>query len=236
MIDLVYKVLLSVMNKENRGYVTPEEFNTIISLVTMEIFRSYFEDENRDKTRFQMNRVGKGYSNLAFNQRQMITQFSEVTTSPTTASSSPSYVTVEVPSDLYFFEQNGISDQNGRVIDEVERNSVARMLGTEVAPSETYPIYENYGDSIHIYPATVEDVTVRYIRTPKNPKWTYTIISDSPLYNPTLPDFQDIELHESEFSNIVLRMLSYFGINMREEAIMQIAEILKDKQNLKDNS
>ena len=55
------------------------------------------------------------------------------------------------------------------------------------------------------------------------------------MYDPSNASFQDFELHESEFSNIVLRMLSYFGINLREGEVMQIAELLKDKMNLKDN-
>lgn len=235
MIDLVYKIVQTVLNKDNQGYVSPEEFNLLLYQVIMEIFRNYFEDENRDKTRYQMNKVGKGYSNLPFNQRQMITQFAAFT--PLTAPASPNdWSTFTLPEDLYFIEDNGVSSLAGKVIDEVQRNSVVRTLNTEVAPTETYPVYEDYGDLIWVYPNTLKNINLRYIRKPRKPNWTYIVVSDSELFNPAAPDFQDIELHESELSNIVIRLVSYFGINLREPEVMQIAETLKNNQNLKDNA
>lgn len=234
MIDLIYKTLLAIINKDNQGYVSPTEFNLMLNNVQMEIFRSYFEDENRDKTRYQMNKIGRGYANLAFNQRQMITQFAEYTSLTAPASINP-WSVYTLPEDLYFIEHDGVSSANGKVFDEVERNSVARMLGTEVAPTVTYPIYEDYGDYIRTYPKSIKTINLRYIRKPKMPKWTYTVVGNSEMFNPAASDFQDIELHESEFSNIVLRLLSHFGINLREAEVVQIAETLKDKMNLKDN-
>lgn len=235
MIDLIYKTLLTIINKDNQGYVSPEEFNILLYQVVMEIFRSYFGDENRDKNRMKNNMVGRGYANLPFNERQRITQFAAYTLLTAPASPNP-WSTFTLPEDLYFIEQDGISTPAGKVFDEVERNSVARMLGTEVAPTELYPIYEDYGDIIWTYPNSIKTINLRYIRTPKQPKWTYITLGDSELFNPAAPDFQDVELHESEFSNIVVRLLTHFGINLREAEVVQIAETLKDKQNIKDNN
>lgn len=234
MIDLIYKTLLAIINKDNQGYVSPTEFNLLLNNVQLEIFRNYFEDENRDKTRYQMNKIGRGYANLDFNQRQMITQFAAYTNLTAPASPNP-WSTFTLPEDLYFIEHDGVS-ANGKVFDEVERNSVVRLLGTEVAPTVTYPVYEDYGDIIWTYPESIKTIQLRYIRKPKQPKWTFVVVNGNELFNPAAPDFQDVELHESEFSNIVLRLLSHFGINLREAEVVQIAETLKDKINLKDNA
>lgn len=235
MIDLIYKTLLAIINKDNQGYISPTEYNLMLNNIQLEIFRSYFEDENRDKTRYQMNKIGRGYSNLPFNQRQMITQFAAYQTLVAPNTNNP-WSTFTLPTDLYFIEHDGISSVEGKVFDEVERNSVARMLGTEVAPTVTYPVYEDYGDIIWTYPNSIKAINIRYIRKPKMPKWTYVVVGDSEMFNPAAPDFQDIELHESEFSNIVLRLLSHFGISLREAEVVQIAEQLRDKMNLKDNA
>ena len=46
-VDIVYKTVLSILNKEQRGYMTPDEFNKVATQVQLEIFESYFEDLNQ---------------------------------------------------------------------------------------------------------------------------------------------------------------------------------------------
>lgn len=46
-VDTVYRTVLLIMNKEQRGYLTPEEFNKIGEQVQLEIFNSYFEELNQ---------------------------------------------------------------------------------------------------------------------------------------------------------------------------------------------
>ena len=41
--DIVYKTVLLILNKEQRGYMTPFEFNNIATQVQREIFEAYFE-------------------------------------------------------------------------------------------------------------------------------------------------------------------------------------------------
>ncbi len=224
MIDTIYKVLLTILNKENQGYISPEEFNLLAINTQNEIFRSYFEDENLDKNKQNRGLTNRGYSNLPFNQRQRITPFAATGDLSVTSGSAT------LPANLYFIEDNGLTVlENGIIIDEVERSSIARMVRTEVAPTELYPVYESYGETLKIYPTSIEGVNVRYIRKPLDPKWTYVIVSGKEMYDPSNASFQDFELHESEFSNIVLRMLTFFGINLREEAVVQVAEALKNK-------
>lgn len=46
-IDTVYKTVLLILNKENRGYMTPDEFNRTATQVQLDIFNAYFEDLNQ---------------------------------------------------------------------------------------------------------------------------------------------------------------------------------------------
>ena len=46
-INTVYKTVLLILNKEERGYVTPDEFNKIATQVQLEIFEQYGEDLNQ---------------------------------------------------------------------------------------------------------------------------------------------------------------------------------------------
>ncbi len=46
-VDTVYKTTLLILNKEQRGYITPNEFNRISVQVQREILEQYFEELNQ---------------------------------------------------------------------------------------------------------------------------------------------------------------------------------------------
>ena len=50
-IDTVYQRVLALANKEQRGYITPQEFNLFADQAQMDIFEQYFYDIN------QFNRI-----------------------------------------------------------------------------------------------------------------------------------------------------------------------------------
>ena len=52
-INTVYNTVLYILNKEQRGYITPSEFNSLAVQVQEEIFESYFPDGN------QLNRANQ---------------------------------------------------------------------------------------------------------------------------------------------------------------------------------
>ena len=45
-IDTVYQKVLALANKEQRGYITPQEFNLLANHAQIEIFDQYFNDMN----------------------------------------------------------------------------------------------------------------------------------------------------------------------------------------------
>ena len=45
-IDTVYQRVLALANKEQRGYITPQEFNLLANQAQMSIFESYFYTKN----------------------------------------------------------------------------------------------------------------------------------------------------------------------------------------------
>ena len=54
-VDTVYKTVLYILNKEQRGYVTPDEFSNVAEQVQQEIFQSYFPDGNQVNRQNQNN-------------------------------------------------------------------------------------------------------------------------------------------------------------------------------------
>ena len=46
-VDTVYQRVLAILNKEQRGYVTPQEFNLFANQAQMDLFEQYFYDINQ---------------------------------------------------------------------------------------------------------------------------------------------------------------------------------------------
>ena len=46
-VNTVYQTVLLILNKEQRGYMTPQEFNSVATQVQLEVFENYFEDLNQ---------------------------------------------------------------------------------------------------------------------------------------------------------------------------------------------
>jgi hypothetical protein len=70
-----------------------------------------------------------------------------------------------------------------------------------------------------------------FIRKPKNPKWTYIDVNGSPIFNAN-SDLQDFELDYAYLPALVIKILMYCGLSIREELVMQSAngEEVKDIQ------
>ena len=46
-VDTVYQRVLAILSKEQRGYVTPQEFNLFANQAMLDIFEQYFYDINQ---------------------------------------------------------------------------------------------------------------------------------------------------------------------------------------------
>lgn len=230
MIDLIYQIVKTILNKELRGNITPDEFNKIAKIVQDEIFEEYFGDLNIQQNRQNRGLTNKGFANLTQLIRQKIERFH----AQATLTYDGGNTWFELPSNLYFINDNGLIYVNN-VIEESQGADYGYMNTSIAAPSVTFPVYELFGDTVRIYPAEiVASVTCRYIRKPLDPKWTYTSVGSVELFDDTIGDFQDLEIHSSELPNITIKMLSYLGINIRESDVVQYAEALKQKEEVKE--
>ncbi len=75
-VNTVYQTVLQILNKEQRGYITPAEFNNLAQQVQLEIFESYFPDGNQLNRQNQNNTQNDTqYFNIFKNQEEKISPF-----------------------------------------------------------------------------------------------------------------------------------------------------------------
>jgi hypothetical protein len=78
-----------------------------------------------------------------------------------------------------------------------------------------------------VYPATfnlANEVEANYFRYPKPPKWTYITLSNGePIFNQSQADYQDFELPTEDEYRLVMKILQYCGVSIRETEVTQFA-------------
>ncbi len=75
MIDKIRQSVLYILNKDNNGYITPEEFNKYADLAQMEIFLGYFSGYNDLVNKLKQGKVNSGAADLKENYAQSIDLF-----------------------------------------------------------------------------------------------------------------------------------------------------------------
>ena len=71
-VDTTYKTVLSILNKESRGFLTPDEFNKIGSQVQLDILEKNFYDYNRAVVKSNLNRSVSEYGDIPSNIKEKI--------------------------------------------------------------------------------------------------------------------------------------------------------------------
>jgi hypothetical protein len=93
------------------------------------------------------------------------------------------------------------------------------------APSLLFPAYTQENLVYRVYPASLSNpgqVQATYFRYPKDPKWTYVILlGGEPSFDQSQPDYQDFEMPAEDEFKLVMKILQYCGISIREDKVVQ---------------
>ena len=76
MIDSVRQTVLSILNKNNYGYVSPSDFNLFAKQAQLEIFEGYFNELNKAINAENARMSGTDYANMTKGLNEDIDVFS----------------------------------------------------------------------------------------------------------------------------------------------------------------
>ena len=252
-VDTVYKTVLLILNKEQRGYMTPPEFNRIGTQVQLDIFEQYFEDLNQQLRVPQANvdysdrqesldekiSIFKTSGNASFNPTGTPSLFWSL---PTTDIYGTSIIynllTPLTANQAYFYKIGNIKYQDTAV--DTYPTNIQRLQPSEfvdiqksdlTAPSTNFPVYLYENNRLFISPSTIdgtpgsEVVTVNFLRKPKNIQWAFSPgVGGSYVFNSQAGGGSvNFELSSTEQVSVITRILLYAGIVIRDPQIVQVA-------------
>jgi len=234
-IDQVYQTVLALANKEQRGYITPQEFNLYADYAQMSIFEQYFYDLGQ----FQRRRgTSHEYSDIVSNIEEKLSIFKKYNANLNIDGDGDINLTSDLL-DLYRLGNINIDYNIPSKTVTVEELGLQQHAGYSRGPltrqTKNFPIFKKYysGDSvmIKIYPSPKEvgadasEVKTRasYICKPAKPNWTYIVVDEKPLYNPAAADHTNFSLHSSEKNELVVKILQLAGVTIKDGNLVQAA-------------
>jgi hypothetical protein len=228
-IDNVYNTVLVITNKDNRGYITPEEFNRLANQAQNEIFESYF----RKQSSYELNaNITSDFADPVLNTSEKINEFYG------TANLVLSNGVFNYPSDFY---RLGVVSVSNKVADFAHHSDIKYINQSPLTyPVDSQPVYTLAKDGVKVYPSTITTgVSIDYLKKPNRPKWGYIMptaaqiaagVPNKPIYDPTVFDpatdsysasakSYNFELHASEEYDLVVKILTYAGVVIKQADI-----------------
>jgi len=300
-VDTVYRTVLLILNKEQRGYMTPDEFNKTAAQVQLEIFESYFDDLNQqlripdndseysDRVKSLQEKISvfEEMNNCVYNGDsfyipavssfpitefflavQDVLQYSLQSISSQLIGSGYATVSIDgviLPTNSWTISSNVLTLQNTPTADSniiisayvnnlyklgtviyngdkevqyVRPNELLELgLSTLTKPSTDYPVYTYKNYLINVSPSSItSNISVTYLRKPSNPLWAFTTTAPYYQYVYNTNASINFELHPSEQTMLITKILLYSGIIINDPQVIQIAAQQAQAENINSKS
>ena len=230
-IDTVYQKVLSLANKEQRGYITPQEFNLAADIVQKEIFYNYFHN-----TKTAYHKL-KNQMRVSFDEIEVIQEKLHPFKSSLLVQQSAGSPYLNIGTSYHLIST--IRTKNyGEVTELTDREVIYSESNPLTKATVNRQVYvrdpSSYG-VLRLYPTPTNDDTyeVVYFRKPDSPKWAYVVVNEKALYNSNLS--VDFMLHPSEEEHLTTRILQLAGTIIEKPDIVQISAMdqasAKQEQN-----
>ena len=226
-VDTVYQTVLALANKEQRGYITPQEFNLFARQAQMEIFEQYFYDLDQAK-----RSLPSSLSEFTPDSIEIIEE--KLSRFIYTQTLSPQGSGYGLPSDCYKASSVDITTSNSFVhVEKITRDEAIKISssGYLTKPTSSRPYYYQLQNTIFINPnpSTLgsygnEAGTVKfsYYKKPQDPNWTYMVVNDKAIYNSN-NSTRNFGLDKSEERDLVLKILQMAGVSIKDFSLVQVA-------------
>ena len=219
-IDTVYQRVLALANKEQRGYITPQEFNLFANQAQLEILEQYFYDIN------QFGRVhgnNTDYSDMLGLLNEKLSIFKVTNWNLPIASR-----IATLPSDLF---KLGSVMVNGIVADEVQRSTANLMHKSPLLqPSSSIPVYilEDHKLNFNLIATAginAPTCSITYIKKPNKVSWGYVVVGEKAMYDPS--NTTDFILHSLEEVELVYKILTLAGVTLNRADLSSVGVALQ---------
>ena len=234
-VNRVYSALKDLVNKDQRGFVTPAVFNNFAQVAQMDIYNGLFSGLDNSKVVRLRNADPKSDKSTTKRIEEDLSTFIK------RATITPANGVFEKPTDL------------ARVISATSFGSILLNTSTKInipivydpikldyilrselsVPTENEPIAAML-DDIEVYPTTIKKIILTYYKQPQGlnpstgakttsmPRFGYTVVAGKEVYSAA--NSVDFELPEQYFADLVIEIAKLIGVNLRDTDVYAYAK------------
>ena len=231
-VNVVYNTLKDLVNKDQQGFVTVDEFNRFAQVAQLRIFNRLF-DTLKSGSRLMRASFGQGRDKSKY--KQITEDLAVFAKSADVAVASGVF---PKPSD--FARLIGLSTTGAAPRTPIElcydESQIEMILGSTLnAPTATRPVALISGD-VEVFPSTVVNIKFRYYKIPQSFNTAGARNSSPPEYGvvtgSTTDQYDsgnsfDFELPEHYTMELITEIASLIGVNLRDEAVVDYSEAQK---------
>ena len=237
-IDEIYRLVQTFANKEQRGFITPSDFNLLVKQAELELLNkrlSIVQEKSQPK------KAG------GFIEESLTPEMAEQDIAPflisnrfnaTLSSVATGYSEKEVTltsdvlliKEIFILAEESSSMSSHIPLEIVKPEDINKVLRSSlVKPSMDFPIGLMSGSPINgilkikVFPDSISHVMVYYYHMPQTPpQWNYVTIAGKPVYDPS--NSTQSRFPARVHGEIVVKVLEYLGVNLREAQLVQYAQ------------
>ena len=239
-VNAVYQTVLLILNQQQRGYITPDEFNKTGTQAQLAIFEGYASDLNQqyrvpqNDTEYA-NRVKNIEQKLQFFQRTADIPYDIPTSSfplldftdfndPVVNAPNPVVVGTLGTTNDVLYRLGTVFYKDYDLGQYTQPNELKQLILSPLTqPTDKFPLYTYENNVLKLYPSTVADgISIAYLTKPKDVVWNFTTGPQGQyIYNQS--SSVQFELDQTEQDELVLRILAYAGVILQDPTIIQAA-------------
>jgi len=226
-VNELYSFVSYVSNKtQASGNISPSKFNLVLKRAYTEWVTEKYNDPNKQQ---QGDSSRYGYQ---LNQK-VTDDLKHLIVPPKTyqvgADGRMAYPAdyLHISSCRYRFKKqlNGCDEIITKEVDvrAMKDSEIGHILTSQIVhPTKRYPYLAFYDTYMQFFPKDLGAVVFTYLRKPETPIWAFITVSGRPVYDPA--NSVNVDAPDEAMNEIAFRMLSFLGINVREQMLIQYSE------------
>jgi len=219
-IDTVYQTVQALANKEQRGYITPQEFNLFANQAQLDIFEQYLYDLNALRERRpEEHQLGDSFTMLMNKLRPwyFIANVISGTDLP---------VTKGHIGRIFYKQGTG----QRKTLKKMDPGLIQDLIASPFhRPGFVDPVYfdDGYG-KIQVWSRAGQTTTTTHVQCevvsgrPSLAYWGYIIVNEKPVYDPNASNNFDLEAGEQ--TDLVIKILKLAGVSIEDEQLYAAAQ------------
>lgn len=239
-IDEIYRLVQTFANKEQRGFITPSDFNLLAKKAELELINKRIEILQEKSQAKKISGIMEESLTPEIAEQDLASFLVSTPYKSKLVSIMSGYSEAEINIDkdtllvkeIFILPDENLGINSHIPLELVNPENINKILRSSlVKPSMDFPIgLMSSNSKIKIFPDNIENVIVyAYMNPRRSPNWSYVTVAGKPVHDPSTST--QFNLPPRTHGEIVIKILEYLGVNLREVSLINYASTKEMLQN-----